>query len=100
VTGFDLLVSGINYFFSEMSYLIDHDSFPRKSIYYTQQSTSETISTKLQQIMSGDLNNDNVFERLAAVGESASDFATTLTELLKFIPTAVNVLQVQIKSLN
>jgi len=50
--------------------------------------------------MSGDLNNDNVFERLAAVGESASDFATTLTELLKFIPTAVNVLQVQIKSLN
>jgi len=50
-------------------------------------------------VMSGDHNDDNAFERLEAVGERTSDFATTVTELLQFIPTAVNNLRTQIKSL-
>jgi len=49
--------------------------------------------------MSGDLDNDDVFERLKAVGERTSDFATTVMDLLKFIPTAVNNLRTNIKSL-
>jgi len=49
--------------------------------------------------MSKDLNNDNVLKGLVAIGESTSNFSATVTKLAKIIPSAVNLLQGQIKSL-
>jgi len=48
--------------------------------------------------MSGDPDNDEVFNRLEAIGDCTSDFATNVIGLLKFIPEAVGKLRTTIKS--
>jgi len=49
--------------------------------------------------MSEDVDNDDVFDQLEAVGERTSDFASAVTGLLQHIPIAVNKLRTNVKSL-
>ena len=84
-----------------VSSLSDEETFvilhlTNQTLYTTQQHLSQ-LSNYTN--MSGDLDNDEVFDRLEAVGERTSNFATNVIGLLKFIPTAVNNLRTNIKSL-
>ena len=65
------------------------DNIKHNNHYYTQNSSLTTNS----EIMSEDLNNDNVLDRLTAITERTTGFAANVTQLLKIVPTAIALLK-------